>query len=140
MTEGRVRVNRRRLYELLAAGTLGLSGVAIVLAVAGTALQSGLGVAASSLCAILFLVPGLYFLGYARRLQSRDIALAHVAGFAAGRSSFRIQDLAEELRVSPTVAERVLRTALQEGHLRGRFEGSDRFVADAPPPPEEGAT
>jgi hypothetical protein len=134
-------VNQRRVYEFLAAGTLALSGVAIVLAVAGTALQAGLGVAASSLCAILFLVPGLYFLGHARALRSRDIALVHVAGLAARRASIRIQDLAEELHVSPVDADRILRTAVREGHLRGRFEGPDRFVAEATrPPSKEGAT
>lgn len=124
-------MNRRRVYELLAAGTLGVSAFAIVLALAGAALQQGLGVAASSLCAVLFLVPGLYFLGYARHLQSRDVALAHVARFAAGREAIRIQDLAEELHVPTTDAEGILQTAVREGYLRGRFEGPDRFVVEA---------
>ena len=127
------------MVELLAAGSLALSGVAIALAIAGTALQQALGVVASSLCAILFLVPGLYFLGYARHLRTRDLALAHVAGFAAGRASIQIQDLAQELQVPPADAERILRTAVREGRLRGRFEGSDRFVPEPEgPAPKEG--
>jgi hypothetical protein len=124
-------VNRRRGYVWLAAGTLVVSGVAAVLAAAGVALQQVLGVAASTLCAGLFLVPGLYFLAYARRLGARDVALAHVARLAEGRDTVRIQELAEELDVPPADAEKILRTALREGHLQGRFEGSDRFVPES---------
>jgi hypothetical protein len=131
-------VNRRRAYELLAAGTLAISGIAIGLAIAGTVLQQPLGVASSAVCAALFIVPGLYFLGYARRLRTRDVALAHVAAFAAGRGSIRIEDLAEELHVPPAEAERILRTAVREGHLRGRFVAPDRFVAEPAGPATKG--
>lgn len=115
---------------MLGVSALTIAGLSTILAIAGAALQQGLSVAAASLCAALFSVPGLYFLGYSRRLRSREIALAHAASFATARQAIRIQELADELRVPPKDAERILRTAIQEGHVRGRFEGPDRFVAD----------
>jgi len=123
-------VNRRSVYEILAASALAIAGLSTVLAIAGAALQQGLSVAAASLCAGLFLVPGLYFLGYSRRLSSREIALAHTASFATARGMIQIQELADELQVPPKDAEQILRTAVREGHVRGRFEGADRFVAE----------
>jgi len=133
-------MNRRIRYDMLALGTLSVFGIAAVLAAAGVALGQGLAGAASGLCAILFVVPGLYFLGYSRRQRSRDVALAHAAAFAAAREAVRIQDLAAELHVTREDAERILRTAVAEGHVRGRFEGTDRFVADrVKPEGSEGA-
>ena len=123
-------MNRRNLYELVATGTLAMSAIGAVLATAGAILQQALGALAAALCALVFVVPGLYFHTYARRLRARDIALAHTATFVRGRSAVRVQDLAEELRVPREDAERILRTAVAEGFLRGRFEGTDRFVAD----------
>jgi len=134
-------VNRRSPYVTLGIGALAIAGLSAILALAAAALQQDLSVAAASLCAGLFFVPGLYFLGYSRRLRSREIALAHAASFATAREAIRIQDLADELRVPPKDAERILRIAIQEGHVRGRFEGRDRFVADraeAGPPGEDG--
>ena len=121
-------MNRRTWYELLAAGVLSLSLASAILAAAGAALQQTLGVAASSLCAVAFLVPGLYFLGYSRRLRSRDLALAHAAAFVWSRNVIRIQDLADELQVHPDHADRILRMAVEEGYLEGTFESGDRFV------------
>src|SRR5439155_904957 len=82
-----------------------------------------LGVAAATLCAVLLLVPGLFFLAFSRRLASRDLALAHAASFAKGREAILIQDLADELRVPREAAMRVLQVAIQEGYLRGTFRG-----------------
>ena len=124
------QLNRPVVYELLAAGTLGLSGVGVVLAVAGAAFQQVLGVAAAALCAVLLLVPGLFFLAFSRRLASRDLALAHAASFAKGREAIRIQDLADELRVPREAAMRVLQVAIHEGYLRGTFRGSNTFVPE----------
>lgn len=123
---------------MLGVSALAIAGLSTIVAVAAAALQQGMSVAAASLCAALFLVPGLYFLGYSRRLSSREIALAHAASFARAREAIRIQELADELQVPPKDAERILRTAIREGHVRGRFEGVDRFVADKPErrPPE----
>jgi hypothetical protein len=123
-------VNRRNPYELVAIGTLAMSAIGAVLATAGAILQQALGALAASLCALVFVVPGLYFLAHARRLRARDVALAHAATFVRGHAAIRVQDLAEELRVAREDAERILRIAVREGFLRGRFEGTDRFVAD----------
>jgi len=130
-------MNRRVGYEMLGIVTLALSAAATVLAVAGAAFQQTLGVGAASLCAVLLVVPGLYFLGYSRRLGARDLALAHTAAFVKARGDIRIQDLAEELHASPATTRHVLRIAVQEGHVRGHFEGDARFVAERPHPPEE---
>ena len=125
-------MNRRIWYELLAAGVLALSLASAILAAAGAALQQTLGVAASSLCAVTFLVPGLYFLGYSRRLRSRDLALAHAAAFVRSRDAIRIPELANELQVPPDDADRILRLAVEEGYLEGTFESEDRFVPGRP--------
>lgn len=122
-------MKRRTWYDLLAAATLAMAGVAAVLAFAGAALQQALSVAAASLCAALFLVPGLYFLAYARHLRARDIALAHAAAFATARGTLEPKDLAAELRVPEADAGKILRTAVREGYLRGRFDERGRFVA-----------
>ena len=128
-------MDRRTWYELLAAGVLALSLASAILAAAGAALQQTLGVAASSLCAVAFLVPGLYFLGYSRRLRSRDLALAHAAAFVRRRDAIRIQDLADELQVPRDAADRILRVAVREGYIDGTFESEDRFVPGRPPAP-----
>jgi len=118
------------LYDLLGTVSLALAGVGGILAAAGAVLQQLIGVAAAMLCAFLFLIPGLYFLGYARRLKARDLALAHAAAYATARGTLDLQDLAAELSVSREVAMNILRTAVREGHLRGRFDERGRFVAE----------
>jgi hypothetical protein len=115
---------------MLAAGTLGLSAFGAVLAIAGAALQQVLGVAAASLCTVVFLVPGLYFLAFSRRLRSRDLALVHTAAFVKARDAIEVQELADELHVSREDAKRILRIAVQEGYVLGTFERDDRFVAE----------
>ena len=134
-------MNQRNLYEITATGILAMSGVGAVLATAGAILQQALGALAAALCALVFFVPGLYLLAYARRLRARDVALAHAATFVRERSAIQVQDLADELRVPRADAERILRLAVQEGFLRGRFEGTDRFAADSDSvgPAREGA-
>lgn len=131
-------MKRQAMYEVLGAATLAIAGAAALLAVAGAALQQLVSVAAASLCMVVFLVPGLYFVGYSRRLRSRDLALAHTAAFVRAREAVRIEDLAEELHVPREDAERILRTAVREGHLRGRFEAGDRFVAERSEVPRAG--
>ena len=122
-------MKRQTGYELLAAVTLAIAGGLVVLAVAGAALQQTMSVAAASLCAFTFLVPGLCFLAYGRRLRARDIALVHAAAFATARGTLEVEDLASELRVSREDAEKILRTAVREGHLAGDFDERGRFVA-----------
>jgi hypothetical protein len=125
-------VKRRTWYDLLAATTLAVAGLAAILAIAGAAFQQALSVAAATLCAIVFLIPGLYFFTYAHRLRSRDLALVHTAAFANARGVLEVKELATELAVSPADAEKILRTAIREGHLRGRFDDRGRFVSDTP--------
>src|SRR5438093_1839874 len=109
----RRRVDRRTWYELLAAGVLALSLASAILAAAGAALQQTLGVAASSLCAVAFLVPGLYFLGYSRRLRSCDLALVHTAAFVRSRDAILIRHLADELQVTPGVCCRMFLSVIE---------------------------
>ena len=123
-------MNRRTLYDLLGTVSLALAGVGGILAAAGAVLQQLISVAAATLCAFLFLIPGLYFLGYARRLKARDLALVHAAAYATARGTIDVQDLAAELSVSREVATNILRTAVREGHLRGRFDERGRFVVE----------
>lgn len=123
-------MNRHTWYELLAASSLAVAGVGGILAAAGAVLQQIISVAAATLCTIIFLVPGLYFLAYARRLGTRDLALAHAAAFATAQGTLDLKDLAAELSVSGEVATKILRTAVREGHLRGRFDERGRFVAE----------
>jgi len=133
-------VNRRTLYEVLATVSLAVAVVAGILAGAGALLQQVISVAAATLCAFVFLVPGLYFLAYARRLRSCDLALAHAAAYAITRGTFEVSDLAAELSVSGEVATRILRTAVREGHLRGGFDERGRFVAEPNGPAPGGRT
>lgn len=127
-------MNRRTLYDLLATVSLAVAGVGAILAAAGAVLQQVISVAAATLCTLVFLVPGLYFLAYARRLKARDLALAHAAAYATARGTLDVEDLATELSVSGEVAVKILRTAIREGHLRGRFDERGRFVAENPGP------
>jgi len=128
-------VNRRTWYDLLATVSLAVAGVGAIFAGAGAVLQQVISVAAATLCTLVFLVPGLYFLAYARRLNARDLALAHAAAYATARGTLDVNDLATELSVSGEVAAKILRTAVREGHLRGRFDERGRFVVAETPGP-----
>src|SRR2546430_6065115 len=107
-------MNRRMWYDLLATVSLALAGVGAVLAAAGAVLQQVISVAAATLCTLIFLVPGLYFLAYARRPQARDLALPHAPRFAPARGSPDVQDLAPDRSAAAEVARRTLRTATPE--------------------------
>ncbi len=124
-------MKRQTWYDLVATIALAIAGAAGTLAAVGAALLRPLSAAAAALCAIVFLIPGLYILAYARRLRARDVALAHAAAFAASHGALDVMDLAAELSVSKDDAERILRTAVREGHLHGRFDDRGRFVAEA---------
>ena len=128
-------MNRRTWYDLLATVSLAVAGVGAIFAGAGAVLQQVISVAAATLCTLVFLVPGLYFLAYARRLNARDLALAHAAAYATARGTLDVNDLATELSVSGEVAAKILRTAVREGHLRGRFDERGRFVVAETPGP-----
>ena len=119
----------RTWYQIVSAATLAIAGGSAILAVAGAALQQTLGATAASLCAAVFLIPGLFFFAYQRRFRARDLALAHVAAIARARGTLDLDELAGELHVSRADAEKVLRTAIREGHLQGTFDERGRFVA-----------
>jgi len=122
-------VKPRTWYQIVSAAALAIAGGSAILAVAGAALQQTLSATAASLCATVFLIPGLFFFAYQRRFRARDLALAHVAAIARARRTLDLEDLAGELHVSREDAEKVLRTAVREGHLRGTFDERGRFVA-----------
>jgi len=122
-------VKLRTWYQIVSASALAIAGGSAILAVAGAALQQTLSATAASLCAAVFLVPGLFFFAYQRRFRARDLALAHVAAIARARGTLGLDELAGELHVSREDAEKVLRTAVREGHLRGTFDERGRFVA-----------
>jgi hypothetical protein len=123
-------VNRQTWYELVATAALAGAAVAAILAAIGALFFQPLSAGAAGLCAIVFFIPGLYLLAYVRRLRARDMALAHAAAFAASRGAFDPKELAAELAVSKDDAEMILRTALREGRLRGRFDERGRFIAE----------
>src|SRR5438128_10230221 len=91
------RVKRQTWYELVATVALAIGGVAGILAAVGAALIQPLSAAAAALCAVVFLVPGLYILGYARGLRARDDALAQTAEYEITLGQFDLQDLASDL-------------------------------------------
>jgi len=122
-------VKPRTWYQIVSAATLAIAGGSAILAVAGAALQQTLSATAASLCAAVFLVPGLFFFAYQRRFRARDLALAHVAAIARARGTLDLGDLAGELQVSREDVEKVLRTAVREGLLQGTFDARGRFVA-----------
>ncbi len=118
----------RTWYQIVSAAALAIAGGSAILAVAGAALQQTLSATAASLCATVFLIPGLFFFAYQRRFRARDLALAHVAAIARARGTLELNALADELRISREDAEKVLRTAVNEGHLRGTFDARGRFI------------
>lgn len=121
-------MRRQTWYYLLGGTTLGVAATAATLAVAAAVLHEALSVAAGLLCSAVFLVPGLFLLAYARRFRARELALAHTASFASARRVLEVPELAAELKVSNAVAEKVLQTAVREGHIRGTFDPEGRFV------------
>lgn len=123
-------------YALLATVTLSFAVAAGILAVVGGILGQGLAAGASLLCAGVLGIPGIYFLGHERRLRARDLALIHAARFAQSRTPLDLDDLATELRVPRADAERILQTAIREGHARGTFDREGRFIPSETGPSE----
>ncbi len=96
--------------------------------------------AAALLCAAVFFIPGLLFLGYWRQLYVRDIALAHAAKLADDAGITDSRTLGSELKVPEQDARRILTTAIREGLLQGELDAEGRFVsATAPRCPSCGA-
>lgn len=123
----------RLLYTYLGVGALAVATGAGLLAGIGIATAQGAAAGAAALCAAAFFVPGLAFANYARTLRLRDEALEHVASLARDAGTIDIERLADELQVPKADAERILRKAVAEGRLGGRFHGDGRFVVDEDP-------
>lgn len=131
----------RTFYIVLGAFALVIASGAAGLAVFGAAVAQPLSSGATALCAAIFVVPGLVFLAYARKLTLREVALKHVAAIIESRGVLEMDALAEELSISREDAERILRTAIHEGHVRGTPDDRGRFVAvTAPHCPSCGAS
>lgn len=120
----------KTMYADLAAGAIAVAAGAAALAIVGALAGQPTGAGAAALCAAAFLVPGLAFFNYSRRLRMRDAALDHVAVLAKEARVLDMDRLASHLGVSRADAEKILRRAVAEGHLLGRFDREDRFVPD----------
>ena len=114
------------LCLVLTAGAGGLAAVALGFA-------HGFEAAAAALCAAVFLVPGLLFLRYWQRLESRALALVHVAEVAETEGVADARSLAEKLGIPEADVPKIVRTAIREGRLRGEVDPNGRFVAASTP-------
>ena len=126
-------MRRETVWRGLTAVSLGVTGVMALLAVLAFVLSQALAAAAAGLCAVVFFVPGLFFLNYARRLAARDLALAHVAKLAEDRGVTDAEAMGKELEMPTKDAERILRKAIEEGHLAGELDAAGRFVSARAP-------
>lgn len=130
---GRAIVRTRTMYTGLAAFAMAVSGAAGILAVAGLLLAQAGSAGAAALCAAVFFVPGLAFYHYARKLQLRNAALVHVAGLAREAGVIGTDRIAGVLGVRVEDAEKIVRRAIGEGHLKGKLDARRRFVAEDAP-------
>lgn len=105
----------------------------VLLAVLALSLSQGFAAGAAGLCAVLFFVPGLFFLNHTRQLYLRDAALAHAAQLAESKGVTDVDAMAKELDVPSKDAELILRKAINEGHLWGELDAAGRFVATGAP-------
>lgn len=105
----------------------------VILAVIALSLSQGFAAGAAGLCAVLFFVPGLFFLNHTRRLYLRDVALAHAAQLADSKGVTDVETTAKELDLPRKDAELILRKAIDEGLLRGDLDTAGRFVATSAP-------
>lgn len=126
-------MRERDVYAGLAGVTLGIAVGSASLAGAGAVLGDALAAGASSLCAVLFAVPGLLFLGRVRRIRAREGALAYVGDVGARRGVLRPEELAEEFRIPAQDAERILRKAVLEGYADGDVDDRGTFVVATAP-------
>lgn len=124
---------RIRWFRSLSILALGVAAVMLLFAGVALGLSEPFAASAAVLCALVFFVPGLFFLNEARRLRLREVALAHAAAFAKGRGIVDATTLGKELRVPAAVAEKILQKAIREGHIRGAVDARGVFIAvDAP--------
>jgi len=120
-------------YFGLGALALLSAAIAAALALVGVALADPAAAGASALCSVVFLIPGLVFLGRGRYLRIRESVLGRIAALAESRGVVDIEGLAEELTLPREDAERLLRWSVREGRLRGTVDPRGRFVAATAP-------
>lgn len=126
-------MRRTSAYRSLTLLCLGAATTAAVLAAVALGLAHGFEAAAAALCAAVFVVPGLLFLRYWRRLAARDLALAHVAAIAEAAGVTDAKTLAKKLDLPEADAAKIVRIALREGRLRGELDANGRFIAASAP-------
>lgn len=126
-------MRRQTLWRGFTAFSLGVAGVMALLALVAASLSQGFAAGAAGLCALLFFVPGLFFLNHTRRLYARDLALAHAAKLADEKGVTDAEAMAKELDVSRKDAERILRKAIAEGYLRGELDAAGHFASASAP-------
>jgi hypothetical protein len=105
--------------------------VAAGLALAGTVTSQTAAAGAAAICAIAFLVPGLALFNYGRLLHLRTMALTHVRDFVEERGAISVDELAAYLSVPRGDADKILRKAIREGHVRGSLDDRGRFISSA---------
>ncbi len=122
-------MRRRTVWRVLCLFSLSVAGTMAILALIALGLSQPPASAAAALCAAAFFIPGLFFLNYSRRLQLRDMALAHAAQLADSHGVTDATAVAKELDVRAKDAEAILRRAIDEGFLRGTIDAKGRFVS-----------
>lgn len=126
-------MRRVRFYGWLTLFCLGTACTAAALMLFGFGLGHAFEGAAAGVCAAAFMVPGLLFLNYWRRLSNRDLALAHAAKLADEAGVTDGKALARQLDVPEPDATKILQTAMREGILQGEIDGAGRFVSSTAP-------
>jgi hypothetical protein len=121
-------VRWQALWHPIGWAAIVVSLAAAGLALVGVALAQGIAAGAAAICSMAFLIPGLVFVRYGRRLRLREVALRHVREFVEARETTTKDTLAKDLSIPPVDAERILRQAVAEGLLTGMFE-EGRFVS-----------
>lgn len=126
-------MRRVSFYRALTLLCLWAAGAAAVLAIVAAVLSRGFEATAAALCAAVFLLPGLGFLRYWRRLYARDLALAHAAKVAEEAGVVDAKRLGEKLGVPEADASKILRMAIREGLAKGEVDDHGGFVSASAP-------
>lgn len=126
-------MRRRTFYRLLAFLSLGVSGGALLLAIVALALAHVFEAGAAAVCSAVFFIPGLLFLNHWRQLYVRDLALAHAGAVAEAEGVTDGKAMSETLKIPREDAEKILRRAIQEGHVTGEIDATGRFISSSAP-------
>ena len=126
-------MRRLSLYRSLALLCLWAAGAATILIIIAFLLSRPFEASAAALCAVVFVVPGLLFLRYWRRLYIRDVALAHAAKVADEEGIVDARTLGRKLKVPEADAMKILTTSIREGHAKGELDERGRYVSSTTP-------